>query len=100
LPLPEGSTMSYRSREAKRRKKAAIRAARGEHRERMDARYYLTKVKRPCSCSACGFKLKMGNDLVYRRAGPVTLCLRCADRDPLVDYRLSLRWERAQETKR
>jgi hypothetical protein len=100
LPVPEGSTMSYRSREAKRRKKAAIRAAKGEHRRSMDARYYRTKVKRPCQCSSCGCKLKMNADLVYRRAGPVTLCVPCADRDPLVEYRTSLRWEKAREQKR
>jgi hypothetical protein len=92
--------VSYRSREAKRRKKAAIRATKGEHRATMEARYYLTKVKRDCCCSACGAKLRFGADMVFRTAGPVTLCVGCADRDPLVDYRPSLRWEAAQSAKR
>jgi hypothetical protein len=38
--------------------------------------------------------------MVFRRDGPVTLCLRDADRDPLVDYRTSLRLEKAQRAKR
>ena len=32
--------------------------------------------------------------MVFRKEGPVTLCVPCADRDPLVDYRLSQRWEK------
>jgi hypothetical protein len=66
----------------------------------MKVRYYLTRVKRECRCSACGTKLRIGGDIVFRKAGPVTLCVRCADRDPLVDYRPSLRWERAQRRRR
>lgn len=97
-PSPKGNAVSYRSREAKRRKKAAIRATKREHRTTTATRYYLTKVKRPCRCSSCGAKLRMGDDMVYRKDGPVTLCLRDADGDPLVDYRTSLRWERAQAT--
>jgi hypothetical protein len=92
--------VSYRSREAKRRKRASIRATKDEYRQRMESRYYLTKVKRECRCSACGMKLRFGTDLVYRKLGPVTLCLRCADRDPLVDYRPSLRWEKARAPER
>lgn len=95
--------MSYRSREAKRRKKAAIHAAKKEQRNvrsNPSPRYYLTKVRYDCRCSSCGTKLRKRADMVYRHLGPVTLCLCCADRDPLVAYRLSVRWERAQEAKR
>jgi hypothetical protein len=92
--------VSYRSRESKRRRKAAIRATKLEYRETTRTRYYLTKVKRDCRCSGCGHKLRTGGDMVYRRDGPVTLCVRCADRDPLVDYRPSLRWEKARAAER
>ncbi len=86
--------MSYRSRESKRRKKAAVAKTKRQHRPEMASRYYLTKVKHPCRCSSCGCKLAVRADMVYRHDGPVTLCVRCADRDPLVDYRLSQRWEK------
>ena len=86
--------MSYRSRESKRRKKAAVAQVKREHSGVMRTRYYRTKVKRACRCSACGCKLAVGADMVYRHDGPVTLCVRCADADPLVDYRLSQRWEK------
>jgi hypothetical protein len=97
--IPGGNqsrAVSYRSREAKRRKKAAIYATKGQYADLTKARYYLTKVKKECRCSACGAKLRFGADMVYRKLGPVTLCARCADRDPLVDYRTSLRWEKAK----
>jgi hypothetical protein len=86
--------MSYRSRESKRKKKAAVAQTKREHRDAMASRYYLTKVKRACRCSSCGKRLRDRMDMVFRKDGPVTLCVACADRDPLVDYRLSLRWER------
>jgi hypothetical protein len=86
--------MSYRSRESKRRKKAAVAQTKRQHSATMATRYYLTKVKRACRCSACGCKLAVRADMVYRHDGPVMLCVRCADRDPLVDYRLSQRWEK------
>lgn len=102
MPAPEDgdggpARMTYRSRRSRRRKKAAIAATKREHSEVMRTRYYLTKAKRACRCSACGCRLRVGDDLVYRRDGPVTLCLRCANRDPLVDYRTSLRWEEARK---
>lgn len=86
--------MSFSSRERKRRAKIATAKAKRTHRDVMSTRYYLTLVKKPCRCSACGGKLGPGVEMVYRHAGPVTLCVPCADRDPLTkDYRTSLRWE-------
>jgi hypothetical protein len=85
--------VSYRSREKKRRRKAAITKTKREHSATMGTRYYLTLVKQPCRCKACDHKLARGDEMVYRRDGQVTLCLPCADRDPLVDYRPSMRWE-------
>jgi hypothetical protein len=92
--------MSYRSRETKRRKKAGIAASKREHSTAMRSRYYLTKVKRACRCSSCGKRLRERMDMVFRKDGPVMLCVDCADRDPLVDYRLSLRWEQDRRARR
>jgi hypothetical protein len=92
--------MSYRSREAKRRKKAAVAAVKREHSDAMRSRYYLTKVKRACRCSGCGCRLAERIDMVFRKDGPVTLCVPCADKDPLVEYRTSVRWERARMARR
>jgi hypothetical protein len=91
--------MSYRTRQVKRRKKAAIHAARKKKRNDRPGSnpgYYLTTVRYDCRCQACGAKLRKRADMVYRQLGPVTLCVPCADRDSLVDYRPSLRWERAR----
>ena len=92
--------MSYRSRESKRQAKVAIASTKRQHSATMAGRYYLTKVKRACRCSSCGDRLRVKADMVYRHDGPVTLCVRCADKDPLVDYRTSVRWEREQARRR
>jgi hypothetical protein len=94
--------MGFKQRERKRRAKAAQRSAQQRARDSgsSSCRYYLTKVRHPCRCSACGAKLRAGDDMVYRRDGPVTLCLPCADGDPLVDYRTALRWERSRARSR
>jgi hypothetical protein len=92
--------LSYRSRERKRRAKAAIAKTKRESSSVISVRYYRTIVKHACRCSACGGRLRIGGEMVYRHNGPVTLCIGCADKDPLVNYRLSLRWERAQRARR
>jgi hypothetical protein len=51
--------MSYRSRESKRKKKAAVAQAKHGHSAAMASRYYLTKAKHACRCSRCGAKLRM-----------------------------------------
>jgi hypothetical protein len=85
--------VSYRSRQKKRQARIAVRQAKHKHGDVMATRYYLTIVKRPARCSACGKHLRVGDEMVYRHNGSVTLDKRCADTDPLVDYRTSLRWE-------
>jgi RNase P subunit RPR2 len=92
-PLRGPSKVSYRSRERKRQAKAAVAKVKREHSATMRVRYYLTKVKRDCRCKSCGGILRTGSDFVYRHDGQVTLCVSCADKDPLVDYRVSMRWE-------
>lgn len=91
---PSEHVVSYRSRESKRRKKAAVAQVKRERSDVMRTRYYRTPVKRACRCSGCGRQLKERQEMVFRKDGPVTLCVPCADRDPLVDYRLSQRWEK------
>jgi hypothetical protein len=93
--------LSYQSKQKRRRKRIAVRKAKREHAEVMRHRYYL--VKRDCACVACGRKLRGKRDeMVYSKAGahgasssssPVTLCVPCADKDPLITYGTSLRWE-------
>ena len=101
--------MSYRTREARRRKRAAVAKTKREHAETIRHRYYLTIVKRDCRCAACGCRLRRGEEMVFSKAGAngassssssVTLCVRCADADPLIDYRPSYRWERRREQQR
>jgi hypothetical protein len=91
--------MSYKTREAKRRKSAAIHGAKRKN-PNPNPRYYLTKVRYDCRCSSCGAKLRKRGDMVYRQLGPVSLCVGCADGDPRVDYLPSLRWEKARTNER
>ena len=91
--------MSRRHRERKAARQAAhAKKANAVRRNRASdaaaARYWLTIVGRDCRCSGCGDWLRKGGQLVFRKVGPVTLCVACADADPLVEYRPSLRWER------
>ncbi len=92
--------MSYRSREKKRRARAAIASTKRDFASVTATRYYLTPAKRECRCSACGGWLRVGKPMVFRQSGPVTLCVSCADSDPLVSYRPSLRWEKQAERRR
>jgi hypothetical protein len=99
--------MSGRDRRKRRMKKAGIAKVKREHTDTMATRYYRTLVKRDCRCSACGRKLRSRpasgrprDEVVYRRLGPVTLCVPCADKDPLVDYRTSESWERREQRRR
>jgi hypothetical protein len=92
--------MSYRTRKRKRITKIAVARAKREHGEVMSWRYYLTIVKKAARCCGCGKHLRVGDEMVYRRNGHVTLCVPCADGDPLVDYRTSTRWERRRGSRR
>src|SRR4051794_39399304 len=92
--------LSFRSREQKRRAKAAVAGARRAHGEVMRSRYFLTLSKRACRCCACGGRLAPEQEIVYRHDGPVVLCVFCADRDPLIEYRPSVRWEQAKRKER
>jgi hypothetical protein len=85
-----------KSKQERARVRIAVARARKQYASTMVKRYYLTFVKRDCRCKACGRKLRTGADqMVYRKQGDVTLCVPCADADPLVTYRLSEKVERS-----
>ena len=80
--------------------KIAVRQAKREHQEVMSTRYYRTLVKRQGRCSACGKQLRVGDEMVYRHNGQVTLCIPHADEDPLVVYRTSAKWDQWRDRER
>lgn len=84
--------MSFKSRERKRRMRAAQRTARQRHGEVMKGRWYLTIVKRDCCCNRCGRALRKGGDLIYRHSPKEVICTLCADREG-VKFRTSRVWE-------
>jgi hypothetical protein len=92
--------MSFKSRQKKRQAKMAIRKTKRQHGDVMRTRYYRTIVKRPARCAACGKHLRVGDEMVYKHQGPVTLCIPHADSDPYVDYTTSIRRERDRARKR
>ena len=89
--------MSYKSREKKRRKMAAINNVRAKHGETMKGRHYLTIVSRDCCCNSCGTSLRKArqDEAVYRHTPREILCLTCATKSG-VQYRPSRTWERAK----
>ena len=92
--------MSFKSRQKRRIKRAAITGTKARHAEDTHNRYFLTIVMRQTRCCACGKHLRETTDFIYKKTGPVCLCTFCADRDPLVRYRPSLRWENARRAGR
>jgi hypothetical protein len=55
--------MSWKSREKKRRAKAAV----AKSRRRYPDRWYLTIVSRRCSCNRCGAVLREGGEMLRIR---------------------------------
>jgi hypothetical protein len=86
--------VSYESRQKKRRTKIAVAKSKRQHGDVMVKRYYLTRVKHACRCAARGCRLSVGDQMIYRHDARLTLCVPCADADPLVEYRTSSKWER------
>lgn len=94
--------MSFKSREKKRRARAAqaaIARTRIEHTDVMKSRHYLTFVKRACSCNACGGSLRERSEMVFRFEPKEVLCVSCADSRG-VRYRPSEVWERVRRARR
>ena len=87
--------MSFKSRQKKRMKKAAIARTKRTHRGLIAQRYYLTPVKRDTCCAKCAGLLRVDREMVYRKSPREALCVPCADSSQ-VPYRPSVRWERAR----
>ena len=80
--------MSYRSREKKRKAKAAIANSHGKA-----ERWYLTPVRQHCCCNRCGVSLRAGkHDMVFRYEPKEVLCQGCASTER-ISYRPSKRWD-------
>jgi hypothetical protein len=88
--------MSFKSREKKRRYKAAVNKSKRAHAPETARRWFLTLAKKPGRFDCCGDRFERGGEVVYRHEPRAVRCLRCADRDPECRYRPSLRWERAR----
>ena len=87
--------MSFKQRERKRRKKAALSSSRLGSRQSSSPKWWLTIVTRKTCCARCSGVLREGSEMVYRHAPREALCVLCAEGDPEVRYRPSMRWERA-----
>ncbi|KAA0275383.1 MAG: hypothetical protein EDQ89_00175 [Acidobacteria bacterium] len=90
--------MSYRSREKKRKRKAAVGNVRAKHGDVMRSRHYLTMISRNCCCNACGTALRRSrhDEAVYRHEPREILCLSCAT-ERQIDYRTSRSWDRKRK---
>jgi hypothetical protein len=72
-----------------------LNAARSNRNERTDHRYFLIDAKRDGRCAAHGCRIKRGDQIVFRKSGPLTLCVLCAQADQIVWplVRPSASWE-------
>jgi len=97
-----GGFVSFRSREAKRRKKAAVSSAQAKARATGSARsrWWLTVVVRKCCCAnpACHGMLLVGRPMVYRASPREALCEPCAQSRG-IRARPSAAWEQARRRK-
>jgi hypothetical protein len=85
--------VSYRTRQRKRVIK------RHRQSENTRARHYLIDATKPGRCHDCAIKFKTGAEIVYRHTPLELLHIECAVRRG-IEYRPSIRWERAHEKKR
>ena len=99
--------MSFKTRERKRKKRAAVNRdqARARKSGSSSQRWYLTLVIKPCSCNnpECGRHMRPGGkgdprELVYRREPRTVLCVDCAQKLG-IQYRPSARWEQSRRVK-
>jgi len=90
--------VSFKQREAKRKKKVAVGAKRIASRKSGGSSFWwLTPVRKTTCCSRtdCGRVLRAGKDeMVFRKLPEDVLCVLCADHPGRgVSYRPSTRWE-------
>lgn len=85
--------MSFRSRESKRKKKAAMSAAQSKAGATgLAPRWWLTIVTRDTCCARCALVLRIGAAMVYRSQPREALCPACAETAG-VKFRPSVAWE-------
>lgn len=85
--------MSFRSRQKKRKAKAAIAKNKRAYADVIRGRWYLTVAKRTTCCARCGGVLREGRELVYRAEPREALCKLCAESHPEAkSARPSCRW--------
>jgi hypothetical protein len=91
----EEQIVGYRQREKKRRKAGAVAAAQRQSRRTGSSagKWWLTVVSKNTCCARCDGALREDRPMIYRREPGESLCLPCAERDPAVKARPSVRWE-------
>jgi hypothetical protein len=94
--------MGFKSRERKRKRRAATRAAQTTARVSGSSagKWWLTIAIRDGCCARCAGVQRVGHEIVYRHSPRVVLCLLCAESDLPVKPRPSLRWEREHGRRR
>jgi hypothetical protein len=94
--------MGFKSRERKRRKRAATNAAQAAARASGSSagKWWLTVATRDGCCARCSGVFRIGREIVYRHRPMVSLCCACAENDPTIKPRPSLRWERTYGRRR
>jgi hypothetical protein len=94
--------VGYRQREKKRKKVGAVAAAQRESRRTGSSagKWWLTIVKQTTCCARHGGVLHEGTEMVYRHTPREALCVACAERDPAIRWRPSVRWEERRARRR
>jgi hypothetical protein len=90
--------MAFKQREKRRKRRAATAAAQSKSRETGSAqrKWWLTIATKHASCNRCAGMLREGREIVYRHVPGEVLCTSCAESDPSVSYRPSVRWVRTK----
>ena len=104
--------MSFKARERKRKQRAAQQKAQHKVRtqdekkvgraapisRRKSPAWWLTITATDTCCAECGGVLRQGRQMVYRATPREARCVPCAEADPAIRYRPSVRWEAAKLT--
>jgi hypothetical protein len=94
--------MGFKARERKRKKRAATTAAQRTARASGSSagKWWLTIATRNGCCARCSGVFRVRHEIVYRHRPMASLCCACAQNDPAIKPRPSLRWERARRKAR
>lgn len=94
--------MGFRARERRRRKRAAMNATQRTARASGSSagKWWLTIATRDGCCACHGGILREGREIVYRHSPGEVLCVLCAEADPTIKPKPSIRWERTYGRRR